>query len=231
MSELDDLPDTVTDPFAALERGFDLVAAAAPAFTDTTNIDEVVNETLTLDRDDRFDSSVAAVGVTGRVASQTGIAFLDELAVSVQQDLYYRGLRASDPSDHMVLAAALQIARDRLENLNDGADAEQVWSELLALGARLYQIARDGDLTEEGIRDMALAEYNNHAAIDDPVEDHPDSVAPLHIRADLRVYGAVLAYDTLTLSMEQGASLAAESKSDFANILEGYSVESPEMQQ
>lgn len=228
MSERDDVPESVTDPFAALDRGFDLLMATAPAFVDTADLEEVVEEALAMDRDDRFDSSAAIVGVSGRADPQVGVAFLDQLAASVQRELYLRGISASDPTDHMVLAAALQIARDGLNELDRATDAELVWSTLLALGARLYETARDGTLSDEGVRDVALAEYNTHAALGDPVDDHPDSVAPLHIRVDLRVYGAVLAYDDLDLSVARGASLAAESESDFADVLEAYDLESKE---
>jgi hypothetical protein len=228
MSETNGLHDGVTASFAPLVRGFDLIAAAAPAFVDTLDFDRVADETLSMDRDDRFDSSAATVGVTGRVAPRIGAAFLDELAASVQRELYLRGLLASDAGDHMVLAAALQVARDSLDNIDDATDSGQLRSALLALGARLYRTAHDGTLTDEGVRDVALAEYNSHAAIGDPLDEHPDSVAPLHVRADLRVYGAVLAYDALDLPVESGASLAAESESDFADILEGYGVEPTE---
>lgn len=224
MSETD-VPESVTDPFAALDQGFDLLAAAAPAFADAADLKAVADEVVAMDRDDRFDSSAAVVGVASRADPAVGVRFLDELAASVQYQLYRSAVSASDPTDHMALAAALQIARDALHDLDGATDAERVLSTLLALGARLHRTARNRTLTDEGVREVALAEYNSQAAVGDPVEAHPDTVAPLHIRADLRVYGAVLAYDVLDLPLAHAASLAAESDSDFADVLEAYDLE------
>lgn len=227
MSETD-APESVTDPFAALDRGFDLLAAAAPAFADATDVEAVADEVLAIARDDRFESAAETVGVASRAEPDAGVAFLDELAASVQRELSLRGLSAADPTDHMVLAAALQIGRDSLGDLDRMTDTGRASSTLLALGARLHRIARDRTISDEAVREIGLAEYASHGAGADSSGAHPDSVAPLHIRADLRVYGAVLAYDDLDLSVARGASLAAESESNFADVLEAYDLDPTE---
>lgn len=228
MSDTDGVPESVADPFAALDRGFDLLASAAPAFADADDVETIADEVFAMTRDDRFDSSVAEVDVTSHADPEVGVAFLDELAASVQRELYLRGLSADDPVDHMVLAAALQIARESLNDIDQATDSSRTWSTLLALGARLYRIAHDRTLTDEGVREIGLAEYNSHAAVGDSPDAHPDSVAPLHIRADLRLFGAVLAYDDLDLPVARGASLAAESEPDFADVLEAYDLDPAE---
>lgn len=228
MPDTDHLPEDVLDPFETLDGGFDLLGAAAHAMTDVPDVATVAERVLALDRDDRFGSSAASVDVTARVDAAPAVTFLDDLARTVQRELFVGGLLADDPEDHMVLAAALQVARENLAGLEDAADRSDVWSAVLALGARLHRAAREGELTDEAVREVALAEYHGLAAAGEPVQDHPDTVAPLHVRADLRVYGAVLAYDSLGLSTEAGAALAAESESDFAEVLDAYGLEPPE---
>lgn len=226
MLDCEDIPDTVTNPFETLDQGFALLETVAKACGDVPALDAVAEQVLAMDRDDRFESSTDIVAVPVKnVDPESGVALLDELATTVQRELFIRGLLAANPKTHMVLTAAIEFGRENIVLATNKNAPERMWSTVLALGARLYRCAETGTLTDEGLREVALAEYHGHAAASEPVGDHPDTVAPLHIRADYQVYGAVLAYDTLELSLAQGAVLADESESDFAEILDAYGVD------
>lgn len=209
------------DPRTAVAEGLDCLDAGS-ALVGAPAVADVAATLFERDRDERFDAAFDLVSdalgdaTAGRADA---VEFADRACESVQRTLLRQALQAEETETHVALVGVV-------ENLRTGlaADPDEALGAACALGARLHEYAGSESpaLSRDLLREAALCEYVVFEATGDPVERHPDSVAPVQLEADMRVYGAVLLYDRYDLSVETGASLAGERVADFEETVAAY---------
>lgn len=219
-SEIADL----RDPRTAVAEALDCIAAAG-SLVGAPDVAALADELLDYDRDERFEVAfdVVADAVYGnQTARADTVAFADQVCTDAQRTLLLQALATDDTDDHMALVGVVQTVRMGLE-----AGTDEALGAACAFAARLHDYAT-GDtktLSRDLLREAALCEYTVYDSLGDPVDRHPDSVAPVQLHADMRVYGAVVVSDRYDLDLEEGAELAGERPSDFEETIAAYTGE------
>jgi len=136
-----------------------------------------------------------------------------------------------DPEAHVVLLAAYQrmiITVNQFESTDDSDERDRLLSALLALFARIYDVASDGSEDEskneekEVLRQIAAdIQWVEFVARDG---DAPREMGETEIRDRARLFGAVVAYATLNISLSRGAELGRVSTDEFRAALDLHGV-------
>lgn len=215
------------NPHACMEELFADVLAKPPEerFTRCTGVleDHVQME---------FGSFDAFVDQTASANETERFTLLTRIFEKIRDALLHEIFHTRNPVDVLILVAAVEEILFAIENATDAApngQKERWLSTVLALVARLFTVMQsvsEEDTNENGketdVHLQAIAKDVKWAMFireEDAMND-PQKQTDSSILAEVRAYGAIIAYARLTISVSRGAQLADCQQSEFTEMLD-----------
>lgn len=158
-------------------------------------------------------------------------ALMTGLFESLIQDTVERIFFVRDATPTLIISSSYDILKQgfsALDQINQPDEQRTVASSCLALIARMYEGAKLEEVGEDWLRELALdivwasnviTEVTGEGQFTDP-----ESISPSEALRDATVYGAVIVYAHLDISVSRGAELAGLSIKQFEEQLESYQV-------
>lgn len=135
-----------------------------------------------------------------------------------------------DAGEHLVVAAALESVRwamQRAIETESRAERERVAPAAVAAFCRLYSAMtrRESEEVPAALLRDVLETVNVLAGPDETAFDVGEGTTPEELRRMVEVFGAVVAYRDLDISVGRGAELLRCSRSEFEEVLDRFGVE------
>lgn len=159
-------------------------------------------------------------------------ALLTSLFESLIQDTVERVFFVRDATPTLIIGSSYQILKQgftALDQVDQPDEQRAVASSCLAVIARIYEGAKLEKVDEDWLLELALDVVWASNVITEMTGEgqftDPESISSSEAFRDAAIYGAVIAYAHLDISVSRGAELAGLSVEEFEQQLESHQVQ------
>jgi hypothetical protein len=230
--------DTLESELSTIWAVLDLVLDDPQEF-----IEGIVEDVLRMPPEKRFTESMDVVEEHARNEFGSVDAFRSQIPTAnpekmrrlfrtlfekLQKDTLQGVFHHRKPTAHLVLVAAYQMVLDATEQISETKDNEEqkrLFSTLFALVLRIYDLSATEEADEnEALEELALdVQWANFVLRGESAESDPRE-SDIEATDDVRIFGSMIAYAELNISVNRGAELAQTSTDEFEKMLQKFGV-------